>query len=144
MEDLIDDTECVVTITNSGYIKRLPLIPIAPSAVAAWRERRQTQGDDDFVSVVSAHQTTSTCCSLPPWQGRWLKVYEVPAANRTSRGKALANVLDLAEGEQISATIPLREFPEDNYLFMATARVVKKCCCPPLVAPAPRGLSPSP
>lgn len=130
MEDLIDDTECVVTITNSGYIKRLP--------VDTYRTQRRggrgvsggkLKGDDDFVSVVmraSNHQYLLFFTTLG--KVRWLKVYEVPAANRTSRGKALANVLDLAEGEQISATIPLRDFPEDNFLFMATAQgVVKKC-----------------
>ncbi|TVR45296.1 MAG: DNA gyrase subunit A [Planctomycetota bacterium] len=130
MEDLIDDTECVVTITNSGYIKRLP--------VDTYRTQRRggrgviggkLKDEEDFVSVVmraTNHQYLLFFTTLG--KVHWLKVYEVPQGNRTSRGKALANVLALAEGEQISATIPLRDFPDDSYLFMATASgIVKKC-----------------
>ncbi|TVR12341.1 MAG: DNA gyrase subunit A [Planctomycetota bacterium] len=130
MEDLIEDTPCVITITNSGYIKRLP--------VDTYRTQRRggrgvtggkLKGDDDFVSVViraSNHQYLLFFTTA----GRvhWRKAYVIPQGSRTSRGKALANVLELQEGEHISATIPMHEFPDDQYLFMATAQgIVKKC-----------------
>lgn len=129
MEDLIEDEPCVVTLTASGYLKRVP--------VDTYRvQRRGGKGvtgsslkdDDDHVArmfVATNHQHLLVFTSL----GRlhWLKVYEVPAADRTARGKHLANLLPLGEGESISEVVAVRDFPEDHYLLMATANgTVKK------------------
>ena len=122
MEDLIEDEECVVTITNSGYIKRLP-------SDTYRTQRRGGKGviggklkdDEDFVSqmyLATTHQFLLFFTNFG--KVYWLKVYDIPQLSRTSRGRALPNVLSLADGEYISATIPVREFQDDAYLFLAT------------------------
>ena len=122
MEDLIEDEPCLVTLTSSGYIKRMP--------VGTFRvQRRGGKGvtggqlkdeSDEVAKVFSAtnHQYLLVFTSL----GRchWLKVWQVPEASRTSRGKHLANVLALGEGESVTEIIPVREFSEDRFLLMAT------------------------
>jgi len=122
MEDLIEDDPCVVTITKSGYIKRL--------SVDTFRiQRRGGKGvsggslkdDEDFVSqmfTATNHQYLLNFTN----HGKvfWLKVYDIPEGARTSRGKHLANVLSLAKDEHITAVIPVREFREDQFLLMAT------------------------
>ena len=129
MEDLIEDEDCVVTITNSGYIKRLP--------VDTYRTQKRggkgviggkLKNDEDYIAQVylaSNHQYLLVFTT----EGKlyWLKVYEVPQGSRTSRGKALANVLDLPEGEEITTVLPVREFPDDKYITIATIEgVIKK------------------
>ncbi len=124
MEDLIEDEPCVVTITASGYIKRMP--------VETFRlQKRGGKGvsggdlkdDTDFVAqMFSATNHQYLLCFTNHGQIHWLKVYQVPEAGRTSRGKHLANVLELDKGESITATIPVREFREDQFLLMATAQ----------------------
>ena len=122
MEDLIEDEPCIVTITASGYVKRMP--------VGTFRVQRRggkgvTGGQlkdeaDEVAKVFSAtnHQYLLVFTSL----GRchWLKVWQVPEASRTSRGKHLANVLALDEGESVTEIIPVREFRDDQFLLMAT------------------------
>jgi DNA gyrase subunit A len=124
MEDLIEDEPCVVTLTNSGYIKRLP--------VGTFRvQRRGGKGvsggslkdDEDFIARMFAatnHQTLLVFTNLG--KVYWLKVYEIPETARTARGKHLANVLSLGAEEKITETIPVREFRDDQYLLMATAQ----------------------
>ncbi len=122
MEDLIEDSPCVVTITRSGYVKRV--------TVDTFRlQRRGGRGvsgsnlkdDDDFVAqmfTATNHQYLLNFTS----KGRvhWLKVYDIPEADRTARGKHLANILELETGETISRIVPVREFREDQFLLMAT------------------------
>jgi DNA gyrase subunit A len=121
MEDLVEDEACVVTITNTGYIKRI--------AVGTFRlQRRGGKGvsgsnlkADDFITTMFS-ATNHQYLLFFTNRGRcyWLKVWQVPEADRTARGKHLANVLELEEGEHITATIPVREFREDQFLVMAT------------------------
>jgi DNA gyrase subunit A len=121
MEDLVEDEACVVTITNTGYIKRV--------AVGTFRlQRRGGKGvsgsnlkADDFITTMFS-ATNHQYLLFFTNRGRcyWLKVWQVPEADRTARGKHLANVLELEEGEHITATIPVREFREDQFLVMAT------------------------
>jgi DNA gyrase subunit A len=124
MEDLIEDEPCVVMITKSGYIKRLP--------VDTFRlQRRGGKGviggslkeDGDFVAQVftaTNHQYLLVFTNFG--KVYWLKVYEIPEATRYSRGRALANVLSLSPEENITETIPIDEFSETRYLLMATAQ----------------------
>jgi DNA gyrase subunit A len=124
MEDLIEDEPCVVTITASGYIKRMP--------VETFRlQKRGGKGvsggdlkdDTDFVAqMFSATNHQYLLCFTNHGQIHWLKVYKIPESGRTSRGKHLANVLELDPNESITATIPVREFREDQFLLMATAQ----------------------
>ncbi|HRI86763.1 MAG TPA: DNA gyrase subunit A [Candidatus Hydrogenedentes bacterium] len=129
VEDLIADEEMVVTVSNMGYIKRVP--------VAAYRkQKRGGKGitgmdtkEEDFVSdlfVASAHQYMLFFTN----KGRvyWRKVHELPKASRTARGRAIVNVLDLSGDEIVTACLPVRNLEEENkYIFMVTAMgTVKK------------------
>jgi DNA gyrase subunit A len=129
IEDLIPDAKVVITITHDGYIKRIP--------VSSYRRQRrggigvrgmQIRGSDfiEHVFVASNHQyilffTDKGKCY-------WLKVFEIPEESRTSRGRAIVNMLQLDSGENITAFVPVREFDDEHYLFMATEKgTVKKC-----------------
>jgi len=120
-EDLIPEEDVVVTITNGGYIKRLPLNTYT-------MQRRGGKGiigmemkEEDFVEnlfISSTHDYILFFTNL----GRlyWQKVYEIPEGSRQSRGKAIVNLLELQDGEMVNAMIPVKEFAEDLYLLMAT------------------------
>ncbi len=127
-EDLIENEEMVVTITHRGYIKRTP-------ASTYRTQKRGGKGllgakikDGDFIEhmfLALAHDTLLFFTN----RGRAFskKVYEIPEEGRTSRGKAIVNLLRLKEGERIDAVIPVREFSEEEYLIFATKKgIVKK------------------
>jgi DNA gyrase subunit A len=127
-EDLIPEEDVVVTITNSGYIKRIPLDTYS-------MQRRGGRGiigmemkEEDFVENLFISSTHNYILFFTN-RGRlyWQKVYEIPEGSRQSRGKAIVNLLELQEGEMVNAMISVEEFAEDKYLFMATrAGTVKK------------------
>lgn len=127
-EDLIPEEDVVVTITNSGYIKRIPLDTYT-------MQRRGGRGiigmemkEEDFVENLFISSTHDYILFFTN-RGRlyWQKVYEIPEGSRQSRGKAIVNLLELQEGEAVNAMISVEEFAEDKYLFMATrAGTVKK------------------
>ena len=129
VEDLIADEDMVVTVSNAGYIKRLP--------VSTYRkQRRGGRGiagmetkDEDFVKdlfIASAHQYILFFTT----KGRvyWRKVHELPRAGRTARGRAIVNLLSLESGESVTASLPVRDLKEeDKTVFMVTSKgVVKK------------------
>lgn len=128
IEDLIEDEEMVVTVSHRGYAKR--------TAATEYRaQRRGGKGiigaaaqEDDFVEhlfVASALSPLLVFTSAGRVYG--LKVYEIPAAGRTARGRALVNILDLKPEENVTTILPVREFVENRYLLMATRKgVVKK------------------
>jgi DNA gyrase subunit A len=128
IEDMIADQQMVISITHSGYVKRLPL--------ATYRQQRRggvgVMGMDlkegDYIEHLHI-------CSTHDWmlfftnRGKVyrLKVYELPEGARTSKGKALVNVLPLRDGEKVMAVIPTRDFQEGKYLVFATTKgLVKK------------------
>jgi DNA gyrase subunit A len=128
IEDLIPDEEMVITISHQGYIKRNPLDLYRS-------QRRGGKGligmetrEEDFVQhlfIASTHNHVLFFTNL----GRlyWLKVYEIPETGRAAKGKAIINLLHLSPDEKVTAVIPVDEFREDRYLFMATKRgIVKK------------------
>ena len=128
MEDLITEQDVVVTLSHAGYAKTQP-----PDVYRL--QRRGGRGksatavkDEDFIDklfIASTHDTLLCFSSL----GRlyWLKVYELPQASRSAKGKPIVNLLPLSEGERINAILPIREFSDDLYVFMATANgTVKK------------------
>ncbi|MHC1754978.1 MAG: DNA gyrase subunit A [Methanosarcina sp.] len=127
-EDLIPEEDVVVTITNSGYIKRLPLDTYT-------MQRRGGRGiigmemkEEDFVENLFVSSTHNYILFFTN-KGRlyWQKVYEIPESSRQSRGKAIVNLLELQEGEMVNAMISVEEFAEDKYLLMATrAGTIKK------------------
>ena len=128
IEDLIADEPAVVTLSHSGYIKRVPL--------TTYREQRRggkgiagmATKDDDFVEKLFVANTHDIMLFFTTG-GRvyWEKTYEIPESGRTSRGKAIVNLLNLREGEAIAEMIRIREFSEDQYLVFATQKgTVKK------------------
>jgi DNA gyrase subunit A len=128
MEDLIAEEDMVVTVTNSGYIKKLP----------ANTYRMQRRGGKGIIGMETKETDTvadihvaSTHDYMLFFSNRgklyWKKVYEIPTAGRYSKGKAIVNLLELQPGERITANMPVKEFNETNYLFMATKNgTVKK------------------
>ncbi len=128
IEDLIADEEMAVTISHAGYIKRHP--------VSEYRaQRRGGKGkigmgvkDEDFVEKLFTASTHDFLLFFTD-AGKvyWLKVHEIPEAGRASKGKAMVNLLALASGEKVTTTLPVRKFPDNLYVVMATRRgIIKK------------------
>jgi DNA gyrase subunit A len=128
IEDLIAEEEMMVTITASGYIKRLP--------VSVYRKQRrggkgkigmETKEEDAIsdIFIASTHDYMLFFSTIG--KVYWVKVYEIPQAGRYSKGKAIVNLLPVEEGERITANIPVKEFDEEHFVFMATKNgAVKK------------------
>jgi len=128
VEDLISDEEVVVTISHAGYAKAQPLSDYATQRRGGRGKAAARTTDDDFVDrmfVASTHDTL--LCFSSHGKVYWKKVWELPAAGRGARGKPIVNLLPLEPDERINAVLPVREFPEDRYVFMATrSGIVKK------------------
>ncbi|MDY0387183.1 MAG: DNA gyrase subunit A [Methanolobus sp.] len=120
-EDLIPVEDMVVTITNSGYIKRLPVDTYSQQHRGGKGVIGMDTKDEDFVVDIFVASTHDYIMFFTN-HGRvhWRKVYEIPEGSRQARGKAIVNLLELGDGEFITAMIPVSEFKEDAYLFMAT------------------------
>jgi DNA gyrase subunit A len=131
-EDLITPTDMVVTLSHSGYIKSQPLSEYR-SQKRGGRGKQATQTkEDDWVDQLFIANTHDYLLAFSN-RGRlyWLKVWEVPAGSRGSRGRPIVNMFPLAEGEKINVVLPLtgefRSFPADHFVFMATSMgTVKK------------------
>jgi DNA gyrase subunit A len=117
----------VVTISHTGYIKR--------SAVDLYRsQRRGGKGktgmktkEEDFVEQLFIASTKDyLLCFTDAGRMYWLKVYEIPEGNRTTKGKAVVNLVNVSAGEKITTILPVKEFSENTYLFMATQNGVTK------------------
>ncbi len=128
MEDLIADEEMVVTISHSGYIKRIPVTTYR-------RQRRGGRGlngmgtkEDDWVEhlfIASTHDYV--LFFTDNGQVYWLKVYDIPQGGRAARGKPVINLVQINSQERIAAFVAVREFSDNQYLMFATAKgVVKK------------------
>ncbi len=128
MEDLIAEEDVVVTLSHLGYAKYQPLTDYEAQRRGGRGKAATTVKDEDFVDqllVASTHDTI-LCFSN---RGRlyWMKVYQLPLASRQARGKPIVNLLPLEDGERITAILPVREYEEGKYVFMATANgTVKK------------------
>src|SRR5271165_6209631 len=128
IEDLIADQQMVITITQSGYIKSLPLATYRQQARGGRGVTGMDMKDGDFIEhlfVCSSHDYLLFFSN----RGKVYrsKVYELPEAQRTAKGRALVNVLPLAEGERIQAVLSTRDFTEAKYLVFATRNgTVKK------------------
>jgi len=131
-EDLITPTDMVVTLSHSGYIKSQPLGEYrAQKRGGRGKQATQTKEDDWVDQLFIANTHDWILCFSNRGRMYWLKVWEVPAGSRGSRGKPIVNMFPLAEGEKINVVLPLtgefRSFPADHYVFMATSMgTVKK------------------
>ncbi len=128
LEDLITEEDVVVTLSHQGYAKAQPLDAYRAQRRGGRGKSATATKDEDFVDklfVASTHDTI--LCFSSAGKVYWLKVYQLPQAGRNARGKPMVNLLPLEEGERISAVLPIREYSEGQFVFMATERgTVKK------------------
>ncbi len=128
IEDLITEEDRVVTISRGGYAKSQPLSDYEAQRRGGKGKAAASVKEEDHVQhllVASSHDTL--LCFTSTGKVFWLKVFQIPLASRISRGKPIVNILPLEEGESITSMLPIREYHEDQFVFMATANgTVKK------------------
>ena len=128
IEDLIPSEEVVVTLSHGGYAKAQP-IGTYQAQKRGGRGRSATKvKDEDFIDNLFVANTHDTIlCFSSRGKVYWLKVYQVPQASRGSRGKPIVNLLPLDQGERINAVLPIQDYADESFVFMATsAGTVKK------------------
>lgn len=128
IEDLITEENVVVTLSHQGYVKYQPITAYQAQRRGGKGKSATNVKDEDFVArlvIASTHDTL--LCFSNHGKLYWLKAYQLPLASRISRGRPIINILPLAEGEEINAMLPVREYQEGYYVFMATRKgTVKK------------------
>ena len=127
-EDLIPPREMVVTLTHGGYIKTQPTTDYQAQRRGGRGKQAAATKDEDFIETLFVANTHDyLMCFTNHGRCHWIKVYKLPEGGRNSRGRPINNVIQLDENEKVSAILPVRDFPEDEYVFFATAMgIVKK------------------
>ena len=142
VEDLIDDEPMVVTISEEGYAK-------AQSLSTYQAQRRGGRGkiaasfkeDDSVKHLIVANMLDTILCFTDNGKCYWLKVYQLPQGGRSARGRPLVNIISIAQDERVTSLLPIRDFPEDHYVFMATKLgTVKKVPLEQFSKPRSQGL----
>jgi DNA gyrase subunit A len=128
MEDLIAPQDMVVTLSHGGYMKAQPVDEYRAQKRGGRGTKATTTKEDDFVDrMFIANTHDNILCFSNRGRVYWLKVYNVPQGSRTARGKPIVNLVPLVENEKITAILPVREFTDNEFVFMATAMgTVKK------------------
>jgi DNA gyrase subunit A len=128
IEDLITPQDMVVTLSHTGYIKSQPLTDYRAQRRGGRGKQAAAIKEDDFVDHLFVANTHDyILCFSNRGRVYWIKVYEVPQGSRNSRGKPIVNMFPLEEGEKINAILPVKEFAQDRFIFMATSQgTVKK------------------
>jgi DNA gyrase subunit A len=128
IEDLITEEDVVVTLSHEGYAKAQPISAYTSQRRGGKGKAATSVKDEDFIDklfVASTHDTI--LCFSSRGKVYWLKVYELPQAGRTARGRPIVNLLPLEEDERINAILPIREYVEGQFIVFATANgTVKK------------------
>ncbi len=127
IEDLIDEESCAFTLSNHGYIKRMPVVTYRTQSRGGRGVNAQNLKEEDYVkslNIASTHDHILFFTDSGKVHLR--KGYQIPEAGRTARGTAIVNVLPLDAGETVTAMVVTREFHEDEYLLMATRKGVVK------------------
>jgi len=142
IEDLIAPQDMVVTFSHGGYVKGQPLTEYKAQRRGGRGKTATTMKEDDFIErLFVAHSHDYLLCFSDRGKLYWLKVFEVPAGSRSSRGKPIVNMFPLEEGEKITAVVPVKEFDENHYVFMATSQgTVKKTPLAEFSRPRPSGI----
>ncbi|HET7674989.1 MAG TPA: DNA gyrase C-terminal beta-propeller domain-containing protein, partial [Gammaproteobacteria bacterium] len=142
IEDLITEEDMIVTLSHAGYAKAQPVSTYRAQRRGGRGKAATQTKEEDFVDrlfVASTHDTI--LCFSSAGKVYWLKVYELPQAGRGSRGKPIVNLLPLSGDERITAVLPVREYTEDAFVFMATRHgTVKKTSLEQFSRPRSTGL----
>ena len=142
MEDLITEEDVVVTLSHAGYAKSQPVSTYRSQRRGGRGKAATSVKDQDFIDklfIASTHDTL--LCFSSRGKLYWLKVYELPQASRTARGKPIINLLPLREGERINAVLSIRDYTKDKFVFMSTADgTVKKTSLIEFSRPRPSGI----
>ncbi|MBD3648386.1 MAG: DNA gyrase subunit A, partial [Pseudomonadales bacterium] len=128
MEDLITEQDMVVTLSNSGYAKAQPLDAYQAQRRGGRGRAASAVKEEDFIDRLMVANTHHTIlCFSNYGKVYWLRVFQIPVASRASRGRPIVNILPLAEGERVTTMLPVQDYGEDQFIFMATANgTVKK------------------
>lgn len=142
LEDLITPQDVVVTLSHSGYVKSQPLDEYRAQKRGGRGKQAAATKEDDFIDKMFVANTHDyILCFSSRGRVYWLKVYEVPQGSRVSRGKPIVNLFPLEEDEKINAILPVKEFDENHYVFMATAMgTVKKTALTEFANPRKSGI----
>ncbi|HEY8069385.1 MAG TPA: DNA gyrase subunit A [Burkholderiales bacterium] len=142
IEDLIAPQDMVVTFSHGGYVKSQPLADYRAQRRGGRGRTAATTKDDDFIErMFVAHSHDYLLCFSNRGRLYWLKVFEVPQGGSTARGKPMVNMFPLEEGEKITAVVPVKEFDDNHFVFMATAQgTVKKTPLADFSRPRPSGI----
>jgi len=128
LEDLITEEDVVVTISHAGYAKSQPLDRYRAQRRGGTGKSATRIKDEDFIEKLFVANTHDTLlCFTSRGRVYWLKVYQLPQASHVSRGKPIVNLLPLEKDERVNAVLPVRDFPEELFVFFATGHgIVKK------------------
>ncbi|MAM70717.1 MAG: DNA gyrase subunit A [Gammaproteobacteria bacterium] len=132
VEDLITEEDRVVTISQTGYAKSQPLTDYQAQHRGGRGKAAASVKEEDFVQhLLIANSHDILLCFTSTGKVFWIKVFQIPLASRTARGKPIVNILPLEEDETITSMLPVRDYDEDKFVFMATGNgTVKKVALP--------------
>jgi DNA gyrase subunit A len=128
LEDLIPEEDVVVTLSHAGYAKSQSLDRYRAQRRGGRGKSATRVKEEDFIDELFVANTHDTLlCFTSRGRIHWMKVYELPQASHASRGKPIVNLLPLEKDERVNAVLPVREYPDDQFVFFATrAGIVKK------------------
>jgi len=141
-EDLIADEKMVVTITNTGYIKRIPVEEYRVQKRGGKGTKGMETREEDYVTDIFT-ASTKTMLLVVTDKGKiyWCKVHRLPLGTRTSKGKAIANVVQLVANESVRSILPIDEFVENKFVVMLTEKgIIKKTSLDAFAHPRPSGI----
>jgi DNA gyrase subunit A len=141
-EDLIEPQDVVVTLSHAGYAKCQPLTEYQVQRRGGRGKAATAVKDEDFVETMFvAHTHDTLLCFSNRGKVYWLRVFQLPQAGRNARGKPLVNLIPLEEGEKINAILPIKQFDDEHFVFMATSHgTVKKTPLSAYSRPRPSGI----
>jgi DNA gyrase subunit A len=142
IEDLIASADMMVTLSHSGYMKAQPLDEYRAQKRGGRGKQATSTKEDDFVErLFMANTHDHILCFSNRGRVYWLRVYNVPQGSRASRGKPIVNLLPIVGGEKITAILPIKEFDDHHFVFMATSQgTVKKTPLSDFSRPRPSGI----